>query len=174
MAEQSLEPWREEDSQVFLSYGADFTPERDFQYELISQLAGTSKSRNWVVDLCCGGGDLLGRILEDHPEFSGLGLDLSSVMREAAFKRLFSFGNRARVGGFDKEGIGLASQEWRNPDLVESGTISAFVAGGSAAMGVHGFANAGKFMAGTVGTIAGALGFKHQDFYKKSARTNNK
>ena len=45
-----------------------------------------------------------------------------------------------------------------------TGTISAFVAGGAGAMGVHGFANAGKFVAGTMGTIAGTVGFVAADF----------
>lgn len=47
---------------------------------------------------------------------------------------------------------------------IATGTISGFVAGGTAAIGAHSFANAGKFMAGAIGTIAGAIGFVAADF----------
>lgn len=52
---------------------------------------------------------------------------------------------------------------------IASGAIGGIAAGAAGAMGIHGFLNSGKFMAGTMGTVMGAVGFVAADYLLKTS-----
>jgi tRNA (cmo5U34)-methyltransferase len=99
--------WREDDSALFIDYGRAFTPERERQQAIICELVA-SVAPGRVVELCCGGGELAGLLLERLPETYLLALDGSPIMLAATREACAAHADRLGLQEFD-----LAAKDWR-------------------------------------------------------------
>ena len=110
------EGWREDNSALFIDYGRAFTPERERQQEIVCELVASVAPRR-VVELCCGSGDLLQRLLERLPEMRALALDGSPAMLAKAGESCAAHRDRLEAQLFD-----LAARDWRRlapaPDAI--------------------------------------------------------
>ncbi|MHA6266364.1 class I SAM-dependent methyltransferase [Aliiroseovarius sp. CAU 1755] len=94
------ENWYDEDSEVFIRYGACFVPKRE---EHICAIVDACKKYDapLVYDICCGGGEISKAILASNDSASLIALDNSERMLIETTAALREFSNRARVEGFD-------------------------------------------------------------------------
>jgi tRNA (cmo5U34)-methyltransferase len=111
------EGWREEHSAVFIDYGRAFTPERERQQEIVSELIASVTPCRKVVELCSGSGDLARLLLAHLPEMHLEALDGSPKMLVQTNKTCAAYAERLRLRPFD-----LAATDWRTfqpaPDAI--------------------------------------------------------
>lgn len=110
------EGWREDDSALFIDYGAAFTPERERQQAIIGELVASVAPAH-VVELCCGSGELLRLLLERLPEARALALDGSPAMLAKTRTTCAAHASRLELRKCD-----LAARDWRQlepaPDAI--------------------------------------------------------
>jgi tRNA (cmo5U34)-methyltransferase len=106
-ATPAREGWREDNSALFIDYGGAFTPERERQQAIICELVASVAPRR-MVELCCGGGDLLRLLLERLPQTRALALDGSPTMLANTKETCAAHGDRLELQAFD-----LAARDWR-------------------------------------------------------------
>jgi tRNA (cmo5U34)-methyltransferase len=115
-AAPARDAWREADSALFIDYGRAFTPERERQQAIIAELvAAVAPAR--MVELCCGGGELLRLLLERLPALRALALDGSPAMLAKTEEICAAHMDRLELRPFD-----LAARAWRElqppPDAI--------------------------------------------------------
>ncbi len=93
--------WSEEDSQVFIDYGAYFVPERETQIETICSVISQVEQGALLVDLCCGEGLLANELAVRHPHCEIHALDGSASMLEATASKLCDRGVSFRTMEID-------------------------------------------------------------------------
>ncbi|WP_172331661.1 class I SAM-dependent methyltransferase [Mangrovicoccus sp. HB161399] len=94
------EKWYDEDSEVFIKYGACFAPRRE---ETIRTIIDVCKKYDapFIYDLCCGGGEMSKAILASNDSVSLVALDNSERMLIETKTALRDFSDRASVAKFD-------------------------------------------------------------------------
>jgi trans-aconitate methyltransferase len=94
--------WTEPDSEAFTDIADVAVPSRREQLAvLLSLIPAADNDAFEAVDLGCGEGLWLERLLECFPHARAIGLDGSEVMRQGALKRLERFGDRAEIRRFE-------------------------------------------------------------------------
>jgi tRNA (cmo5U34)-methyltransferase len=108
MPQDRPDVWTETDSRDFLDLAEVAVPAREEQIEtLLALLPAAADDDFGAVEIACGEGILAERLLQRFPRASLTAFDGSSVMLEAARKRLRRFGERAEVYEFE-----LAGETW--------------------------------------------------------------
>ena len=98
------------DQEGFLKYGNVFTPSREEQLETIVSLIPAARSEEFtVVDLGCGGGFLIEKILEVFPNVRAIGIDKAGYMLDSARQRTERFGDRVILRDFD-----ITDKRWQS------------------------------------------------------------
>lgn len=98
----SSSAWSEQDSLDFIDLAHVAVPGRREQMEVLLSLIPAGADEEFrAVDVCCGEGFLLARLLERFPMAQVLGLDGSDTMLAAADKRLARFGRQVELRSFD-------------------------------------------------------------------------
>ena len=103
--------WTDELSQTFIDYGRYFVPQREYQFQIITDLIPSPYQPGTIIELCCGEGLLAQELLERFPTCALVGLDGSPLMLERARERLAQFGERFVPKLFD-----LADRAWREAE----------------------------------------------------------
>jgi tRNA (cmo5U34)-methyltransferase len=109
--ERSEPSWSEETSASFIAYGRFFNPERERQFDVISDLVATAMDgagRPLILELCCGAGDLAAHLLGRFPAARYLAFDGSPAMLAETRRQCASFGDRLTTQLFD-----LGGDAWR-------------------------------------------------------------
>jgi trans-aconitate methyltransferase len=108
-SEEAVVPhWTEADSRTYIELADVAVAGRREANEMLVSLIPAERGESFrLVELACGEGALLERILERFPAAEGLGLDGSDLMLAQAKARLARFGERVRVASFD-----LAARDW--------------------------------------------------------------
>jgi tRNA (cmo5U34)-methyltransferase len=110
-AERPQPAWSEENSANFIAYGRFFNPERERQFDMISDLVAMAmegESAPLILELCSGAGDLAAHLLVRFPAARYLALDGSSAMLAETLRQCAPFQGRLEARQFD-----LGSDAWR-------------------------------------------------------------
>ncbi len=109
--ERTEQSWSEATSASFIAYGRFFNPERERQFDVISDLVAAgvgAEARPLFVELCCGAGDLAAHLLARFPTARYLALDGSPAMLAETTKQCAIARDRLTTQQFD-----LGSDDWR-------------------------------------------------------------
>jgi tRNA (cmo5U34)-methyltransferase len=108
MPQDRPDVWTETDSRDFIDLAETAVPAREEQTEMLLQLVPATQDEDLrAVELACGEGILAERFLERFPHARLTAFDGSSLMLEAAHRRLRRFGERVEVCEFE-----LGSETW--------------------------------------------------------------
>jgi tRNA (cmo5U34)-methyltransferase len=108
MPQDRPDVWTETDSRDFLDLAEIAVPAREEQIEMLLQFVPATQDEDLrAVEFACGEGILAERLLERFPHARLTAFDGSSVMLEAARRRLRRFGKRVEVCEFE-----LGSETW--------------------------------------------------------------
>jgi trans-aconitate methyltransferase len=98
----SPDKWSETDSRTFIGLADVAVAGREEALEtLVSLVPAEPDEAFGVIDIGCGEGILLERLLERFAEARVTGFDGSELMRDRAKRRLAHFGERAEIVAFD-------------------------------------------------------------------------
>ena len=111
--------WGEEASKAFLDYGRYFVPDRELQFNIITELIPNKETEFTVLELCCGEGLLAELILDRCPTSLVSAYDGAPEMLERARERLGRFGERFQAALFE-----LANTSWRKRDQPVQAVVS--------------------------------------------------
>jgi tRNA (cmo5U34)-methyltransferase len=104
--------WGEETSKIFIDYGRYFVPERELQFQIISQLIPLVSGTFSILELCCGEGMLAKALLNHFPDCVIYGLDGSLTMLEKAETNLSVYKERFFSEQFDLLDSGWRKRKW--------------------------------------------------------------
>ena len=113
------EIWNEEDTNHFIEFSNYFVPDREVQFQIISEMIPKPQKNKLILDICCGEGLLAETILKNFPECKVLALDGSKKMISRANSRLKKFKDRIEIKEFC-----LTSINWQKLKAVPHAVIS--------------------------------------------------